>query len=171
MSDLNESQDLPASNTSKLESLGGMTQDFEKDNPSPEQAQKRQQAEQITVLSDQGAREWGIMLFSIGGMITMIAPELKPVYSEERCFQWGQHMQNVCQKHGWSSPKSSPEFGLLMASVTFLLPTISVLPSKIKEAKAKQNSMLGRVVMWWHKKRGTKAEPVKSAEDGNTAQQ
>ena len=161
----------PAGDTAKLEALGGMTQGFEKDNPSPDQAAKQQQAAQVTVLNDQGAREWGVMLFSIGGMICMIAPELKPVYSEDRCYQWGQHMQNVCQKHGWSSPKSSPEFGLLMASVTFLLPTITVLPSKIKEAKQKQNSVLGRIVMWWQKKRGAKTEQPKSADDGNAQQQ
>ena len=157
--------------TSRLESLGSMTQEFEKDNPTPELAKKMQEEERVEGLSEQGAREWGVMLFSVGGMITMIAPELKPVYSEERCFQWGQHMQNVCQKYGWTGPSHSPEFGLLMASVTFLLPTISVLPAKIKEARQKQNSVLGRIVLWWQKKRGIKTDQPANSESQNESPQ
>lgn len=147
--------------TARLEALGGMTGEFEKDNPTPEQAQETQaQAAAVSATAD-GARDWGMMMFAIGGLICMAAPELRPVYSEQRCLTWGEHMQQVADKHGWNSPTNAPEFGLIAASVSFVVPTYLVLQAKIQEARAAKKSVMGGLFLWW-KNRGskaTKAEP------------
>lgn len=159
-----------AADTSRLEALGAVTQEVDAAHPTAEQSAQQQQAEQQASQAEQGARDWGVMLFSIGGLLSMIAPELKPVYGEERCMAWGQHMQLVCDKHGWSSPKNSPEFSLIMASAGFVIPTLMILPDKIRAARKMANSPIGKLAAWWARRRGAK-QPPQQPEGTNGGQQ
>ncbi len=138
----------------RLEALAHMTADVDAENPTPEQQQANQQQQQAAQQSEAGAQEWGVMLFSLGGVLTMVAPELKPVYSEERCLQWGHHMHMVAEKHGWNAPAHSPEFALLIASVSFIVPTLAIVPGKIRELRKQQNSLVGRIAAWWQRRKG-----------------
>lgn len=155
--------------TARLEALGAATQEIDSANPTPEQAQQQEQEAQQVSQTEQGAKEWGLLLFSLGGLLSMIAAELKPVYSEDRCMLWGQHMQVVCDKHGWGSPKHSPEVSLLMVSIGFVVPTVLILPDRIRAAKKLNNSFVGRVAGWWARRRG--AQPAKAEEQPDGGQQ
>jgi hypothetical protein len=144
--------------TARLESLGGMTQDFEQDNPTPEQAQARASQQQAAAVAADGARDWGMLMFTIGGLVTMIAPELQPIYSEQRCLTWGQHMNLVSMKHGWGSPDNMPEFALAAATISIAVPTYLVVSAKVTEAKAAKKSIMGSLFYWWKHRKGAKTE-------------
>ncbi|WP_310611652.1 hypothetical protein [Limnohabitans sp.] len=146
----------------RLEALADMTAGVDAENPTAEQQSAQKQEQHAAQQSEAGEREWGLMLFSIGGMLTMVAPELKTVYSEDRCFMWGQHMHIVSEKHGWSAPGHSPEFALLVASVSFVVPTLAILPAKVRELRKQQNSIVGRVVAWWQRRKGAAPAQEKS---------
>jgi len=141
--------------TERLNALGGMTQDFEQDNPTPEQAQAQASQAQAATVAEDGARDWGMMMYAIGGLVCMAAPELQPVYSEDRCLTWGRHMHQVSQKYGWDAPSAAPEFGLAAASIGFVVPTYLVLSQKIQEAKAAKKSVLSGLFFWWKNRKGT----------------
>lgn len=147
----------------RLEALADMTADVDSANPTPEQQRANADAAREAQQSEDGAREWGVMLYSIGSMLTMVAPELKAVYSEDRCLQWGHHMHLVAEKRGWNAPAHSPEFALLMVSVSFVVPTLAIVPAKIRELRKQQNSFVGRVATWWQRRKGGTAKDAQSA--------
>lgn len=165
--------DTNTTDTSRLEALGASTKaldaELDEQNPTPEQSAQREQDAQQVSQAEQGAREWGLLLFSLGGLLSMIAAELKAVYSEDRCMLWGQHMQVVCDKHGWGSPKNSPEISLLMVSIGFVVPTALILPDRIRAAKKLNNSFIGRFAGWWARRRG--GQQVKPEEKPDGGQQ
>jgi hypothetical protein len=102
-----------------------------------------------------------MLMFTIGGVMTLLEPELKPVYAEDRCLVWGQHMNAVADKHGWNAPSASPEIALIGCSMGFAVPTFLMIRQRVtelKEDQAAQKSMLGKIVVWWRRKR--RAKPV-----------
>jgi len=164
-------------NTDRLEALAGIAQGVDAEHPTPEQqaqaqAEAAQQAQesQRQSAAEVGAREWGLIMFSVGNVITMIAPELKLVYAEDRCLTWGQAMHAVAEKHGWNVPSHSPELALLTVSAGFVIPTVAVLPGKIREARKAANSPIGRIVAWWQRRRGRAPAPTEQ-EQANGGQQ
>lgn len=144
--------------TERLNALGGMTSDFEQDNPTPEQAQAQASQAQAQAAALDGARDWGMMMFALGGLVCMAAPELQPIYSEDRCVTWGKHMHQVSEKYGWGSPSNAPEFGLAAASIGFAVPTYLVLAAKIQEAKAAKKSIMSGLFYWWKHRKTAKPD-------------
>lgn len=148
----------------QLEALAGMTAEAEEANPdAAQQAQQAEQAEQATA-SDLGAKQWGMLMFTIGGFAQMIAPELKPVYTEERCFSWGQQANAVCEKYGWTGPTAMPELALIASTAGFAVPTYLVIRQKVEQAKAaKDGTLAEKLGAWWahwRAKRAAKAGAV-----------
>lgn len=152
--------------TERLNALGGMTSEFEQDNPTPEQAQAQASQAQAATLAADGARDWGMMMYAIGGLVCMAAPELQPIYSEDRCVTWGKHMHQVSEKYGWGSPSNAPEFGLAAASIGFVVPTYLVLSQKIQEAKAAKKSIMSGLFYWWKHRKAPKTDAKEGQANG-----
>ena len=142
----------------KLQALGSMTAETDAENPDPnEQARQAEQAEQATA-SDLAAKQWGMLMFTVGGMAQMLAPELRPVYSEERCFAWGQQANAVAEQNGWIGPSAMPEIALIASTAGFLVQTFLVIRQKVEQAKAaKDGTLLEKVSAWWQHRKATKA--------------
>jgi hypothetical protein len=146
------------SDLDRLESLAGLTQQVDADalggvpggQPGAPGAQAAPEAPE-----DQGAKEWGMLMFTVGGMLQMVAPDLRAVYTEERCFEWGRCADVVAQKHGWNAPTNSPELALLASTISFAVPTVIGVRQRLAQAKALEGTLLGRLVGWW---RGRKAK-------------
>lgn len=150
----------------KLEALGRMTTETDAENPDPnEQARQAEQAEQATA-SDLAAKQWGMLMFTVGGLAQMIAPELRPVYSEERCFAWGQQANAVAEKHGWNGPSAMPEIALIASTAGFLVPTFLVIRGKVEQAKAaKDGTLIEKMAAWWqHRKAKAAAKRAPAGE-------
>lgn len=118
---------------SKLDALEGLV--TEVDGEGPPTAEQQQQAKKEEDL-EVGARSWGMIAFTIGGGLSLLAPELKQVYSEDACMQWGRSMMPVAEKYGWNSPGALPELGLLMTTMSLAVPSFLVIREKVRQAKA-----------------------------------
>jgi hypothetical protein len=154
--------------TARLEALGGMTAETESANPDPAQVQAEQAEAAQASEADISAKQWGMLMFTVGGFACMISPELKPVYSEERCFQWGQQANAVAEKRGWNAPANAPEIALVISTAGFLLPTFFTLKNKAREV-AKNNPVgwVAKLGIWWRTKRAkAKAKAMTPAPEG-----
>lgn len=152
--------------TIRLEALAGMTADTEGDNPSQE-AQQEAAAEQArTSEADAAAKAWGMLMFTIGGFAQMIAPELKPVYSEDRCFQWGQQANAVAEKYGWAGPSALPELALIASTAGFAVPTYFLMKARIQQAQAGEgpSTWAAKMGLWWRTRKARAA--AKPADTG-----
>ena len=80
-----------------------------------------------------------------------IAPELKQLYSQERCFEWGMNAHAVAEKHGLKGPGNMPEVALLASTLTFAVPTVFAVKEKLAEAKDGKGpaGWLAKVGLWW----------------------
>jgi hypothetical protein len=119
--------------TTKLESLGdivGEADAIATGAPTPEQ-QAQAAAAQAEQLAEDSAREWGVIAYTIGTALAVLAPELRNVYTEEACFAWGRSMVPVAQKYGFDGPGNVPELGLLISTMSLGVPTALVLRAKI----------------------------------------
>ena len=97
-------------------------------------------------------------MFTVGGFACMIAPELKPVYSQDRCLDWGQSANAVAEKYGWNGVSSMPELALIASTVGFAVPTYMVVSQRLKDLKAsKDGTLLEKMAAWW-RNRGSKAK-------------
>lgn len=109
--------------------------------------------------AEQGAKEWGRIMFVIGGVVTMVAPELKPIYAEDRCFAWGLHAHAVADKYKWNLAPM-PEIALAAATLSVAVPTLLVLREKAKAIKeARDAGPFARLVLWWRHRKAGKAQP------------
>lgn len=142
-----------------LEALGGMAAKVDGDNPSAEQQQATQTAAQKAVDAEKGAREWGMLMFTIGGFACMIAPELRDLYSQERCLDWGFQANAVCEKYGWNGVSAMPELALIGATAGFAVPTYLVVSAKIAEAKDGNgpSGWLAKIGLWWRTRKARAA--------------
>jgi len=142
----------------KLEALAGMTTETDAEHPDPQEQQRQAEQAQQASEAEQGARAWGMVMFTMGGFVQMIAPELKPVYSEDRCYQWGQQAQAVAEKYGWTGPSAMPELALIASTAGFIVPTYLVVSQKVQQAKAaKDGTLLEKLAAWWQHKRAQRA--------------
>lgn len=142
-----------------LDALAGMTQQTDAANPSQEeQAQAAQQQAQQTE-ADVAAKQWGMLMYTVGGFAQMIAPELKQVYSEERCFQWGQQANSVAEKYGWNGPSAMPELALIASTAGFAVPTYFLIRAKVQEAQKGNGpqSWLAKAGIWWRTRKARAA--------------
>lgn len=153
--------------TARLEALGGMTAETESANPDPARAQAEQAEREQASQDDMNAKQWGMLMYTIGGFCQMIAPELRQVYTEERCFQWGQSANAVAEKYGWNGPSSMPEIALIASTAGFAVPTWLLMKANIKAAQAGNSpaSLAAKIGMWW-RTRKAKAKAMTPAPEG-----
>lgn len=145
----------------RLEALGGIVDEADAAaGPTPEQAQ--QQAEQVAAeeSAEQGAREWGMLAYTVGNAFAMFAPELRQVYSEDACMAWGRSVVPVAEKYGWSSTSKVPELGLALATISLAAPTVIAIRYRLQHPEKDSGGMLTRLREWWREKRAKKAAQV-----------
>ena len=130
----------------KLKALGSMTDETDAANPDPEQQARAAEREQAATQSDIAAKQWGMLMFTVGGFAQMIAPELRPVYSEERCFAWGQQANAVAEKYGWNGPSAMPEIALIASTAGFAVPTYFLIRAKVQEARSRASANEGNAL-------------------------
>lgn len=156
-----------AEDLSRLEALGTMTAEVDAANPSPE-VRAEQEAEAVAISeSEAAAKSWGMIMFTVGGMAMMIAPELSPLYTQERCFEWGQAANAVAEKHGLKGPGNMPEITLLASTLTFAVPTFFAVREKIADAKEGKGpaTWVSKVGLWW-RTRKARAQAKAAAKAG-----
>jgi hypothetical protein len=155
-------------NAQRLEQLANMTQEADAANPSTEQQQQQQKQAEEATAADIGAKQWGMLMFTVGGFACMVAPELKQVYSEDRCFAWGQQANAVAEKYGWNGPSAMPELALIASTAGFMVPTYFLIREKIATAKDGKgpDRWLARVGLWWRTRKARAGKVPTTAPDG-----
>lgn len=78
---------------------------------------------------------WAMIPATIGRVLCMALPELRPVYSEENCKAWGATANAVAEKRGWNAVAAAPEAALLLASLPFVLATGGAIIARQRAAK------------------------------------
>lgn len=152
--------------TERLAALGSMTQATEAENPSQEdqQADAVKQAKESE--QDAAAKQWGMLMYTIGGFAQMIAPELKAVYSEERCYAWGQQANAVGEKHGWNGPSAMPELALIASTAGFAVPTYFLIKARVKAAEESgPTSWVAKMGLWWRTRKARASATAATAQD------
>lgn len=161
----------PAANDSAaaLEGLGRITQEIDSANPSPEDMERQERELQEAAELEQGAKEWALLMFTVGSAVTMIAPELRQVYTQEACLHWGQCAHAVGKKYGWNAP-AAPEIALAGATFGMVVPTVFAIRHRMQMLKeGKEAGLFGKLVMWWRERRAAKAAAA-TAKDGDGGQ-
>lgn len=142
----------------KLTALGTVAQEVDGEGPpTPEQQRQEQEATE----EERQAREWGAIAFTIGGALSMLAPELRQVYTEAACMRWGESVVPVAKKYGWDGPGKVPELGLLMSTAMLVVPSFFVIKARLKEpVKPGESGMMAAVKDWWRNVRAKRAAKV-----------
>ena len=144
-------------NVERLEALAGVVDEADAlGGPTPEQAQQQQEAED----DDAQAREWGMIPYTVGSALAMFVPELRHVYTEDRCLAWGRSVVPVANKYGWNAG-GVPELGLLLSTAGLVLPTVFLIRKRLtEEPDAKDSGVWSAVRAWWRDKRAKRAAQV-----------
>lgn len=123
--------------TEKMDALAGSLAELD-DELTPRTPEQREAEEAAAKAADpeNQAKAWGVLAFSIGGMLSVLAPELKNVYTEDACLAWGHSVVPVAEKYGWDGPSNVPELGLLLATVPLALPTYFIVRKRLAELRA-----------------------------------
>lgn len=152
--------------TASLEALAGMAQETDAANPGPEQQQAQAEEQARASEADMAAKQWGMLMYTVGGFAQMIAPELKQVYSEERCFAWGQQANAVAEKYGWSGPTAMPELALIASTAGFAVPTYFLIRDKLTQAQDGKGPQgwIAKVGLWW-RTRKARAQAQQAAQE------
>lgn len=156
--------------TQKLEALGTLVNEVDAAAPpTPEQAEKLKteqdaanSAAQAAETLEASARQWGSIAYMIGGALAMVAPELRQVYTERACMDWGRAVVPVAEKYGWSGVGHLPELGLLIATAGLAVPSVLAVRAAVAKEKA---GWLGAVRDWWIGRK-SKRETGKDATGG-----
>lgn len=153
-----------------LEALAGMTQETDAANPGAEQQQAQAEEQARASEADMAAKQWGMLMYTVGGFAQMIAPELKQVYSEDRCFAWGQQANAVAEKYGWNGPTAMPELALIASTAGFAVPTYFLIRDKMAQAQDGKGpqSWLAKVGLWW-RTRKARAQAQQAAQQAAQA--
>lgn len=149
----------PLAPANRLAALEGMTREADEANPSAQDQQAAAVEQAKESEADAAAKQWGMLMFTVGGFAQMIAPELKAVYSEDRCFAWGQQAQAVATKYGWDGPSNMPELALLASTAGFIVPSYFLMKAKIDQAKTGTGpaSWAAKMGLWWRTRRARRA--------------
>ena len=139
MADLNEGQ----AETAKLDPNDPLDR-IAMEAMGEEQARDQADAEFINPPPPPGidpAQTWGQIPFMFGKVLSMALPELKDVYNEQACYQWGVGMAAVSEKYGWDAGevigRFGPEIALAVASVPLVVPTFQAIKAR-REAKERE---------------------------------
>lgn len=153
------SDDTTPQGPAGLAALGDMTAEVDRENPGPEQKAAADQAQASAAAAEEGAKAWGMLMYSVGGFVQMIAPELRPIYTEDRCLDWGKHAHSVCKKWGWDSPTLMPEIALAGSTLTFVVPTVLLIRAKVLAAREGGGPVgwMAKVDLWWKARKARKA--------------
>lgn len=81
------------------------------------------------------AAAWAAVAQSIGALLSIAAPELRAVYTEEACRGWGERVVPVAAKYGWDSPDGMPEVSLGIATLGLAVPSVMVIRARIAAAR------------------------------------
>ncbi len=139
----------------KLTALETMTAETDANGPpTPEQLEKEKEAAEAVT----EAEAWAQVPLMLGSVLSMFAPELQAIYTQENCASWGERMVPVAQKYGWNGPSNLPEIGLVIATAGMAIPTVIVVRAKLKqmqEANASHQAAKERVMQ-----RGVVPSPV-----------
>lgn len=77
---------------------------------------------------------WAQIPLMVGGMLSMAMPELKGVYTEAACTQWGTAMHAVATKYGWEAGETisrfAPEIALAVASFPLVVPVVHAVKAR-----------------------------------------
>lgn len=120
-----------------MDTLAGLIEEVDAQGPAtPEQQAEQQQAAD----ADTAASEWGMIAYTIGGALGMLAPELRQVYTEESCLKWGRAVVPVSEKYGWGAPANVPELGLLLCTAGLAVPSILAVRQRLAELKKQQTA-------------------------------
>lgn len=158
---------MEEANTGGLAALGTLTQEADDANPDPGVQAKKMELEAAKSADEQSAQEWAQVLFVVGGTVCIIAPELKPLYSQANCLQWGEAAQAVAKKYHWDAP-ALPEIALAAATMHIAVPTFFVIREKIRTIKeGKAEGLAAKIGMWWRARQARKAGQVASPEAAN----
>ena len=117
---------------SKMQQLEAVVGEVDASGP-PTEAQQQEQQQQEAAAT--GAQEWGAVMQMIGGGLSMLAPELGEVYTEDACGRWGLAMQAVADKYGWNGPSGIPEFALVMTTAPLAVPSYLILREKVRQIR------------------------------------
>lgn len=155
----------------KMAGLAGLVDGIDAEAPpSPEQlAEQQQQAQaeqaQQTQQADaeQQARQWGAIPYMVGGVLAMAAPELRQVYTQQNCMDWGRAMVPVAGKYGWNDAGKLPELGLAIATLGFAIPSVLAIRAAVA---AQKGGWLGQVQTWWLRRKAKKAGQPAPAGEG-----
>lgn len=137
---------------SKLEGLGSLVDEIDGEGPpTPEQ----QEAQAVEAAGEENARQWGAIAYMVGNAMAMVAPELRQVYTEDACLNWGRAMNPVAEKYGWNGPSALPELGLLIATAGLAMPSYFAVRARlqaVREGKEKTGWLVS-LREWWASKR------------------
>lgn len=121
--------------TVTLETLAGVTAEADAlGGPSPKE-QEQAEAANAAEADENAAREWGVIAYTIGSALGMLAPELRKVYTEDACLLWGRSVVPVASKYGWDGPAGVPELGLLISTAGLAVPTFLIVRQRLAELK------------------------------------
>lgn len=159
----------------RLEGLGILADEVDAAAPpSAEQLAEQKRAEQAQAeqaaaadVMEQEARQWGSIAFMVGGALSMAAPELRQVYTDGNCLNWGRAVVPVSQKYGWAGPGKLPELSLAIATLGLAVPSFLAVRAAVEEQRA---GWVGKLRTWWLRRKAAKAgqaaEPATEAGDG-----
>lgn len=152
----------------QLNALGGMAEETDAANPSAEQQEQASQEQAQEAQADVAAKQWGMLMFTLGGFSQMIAPELRAVYTQERCLDWGHQANAVAEKYGWNGPSTMPELALIASTAGFLVPTYLAIDARLKQAKAAKDGTFGeKLAAWWQDRKARKAAKRQGMQAGD----
>jgi hypothetical protein len=149
--------------TQRLEALGTLTAEVDAANPTPEAVAAQEAEEKAVEQVNAAARSWGMIPYSIGGTLAILAPELRQVYTEEACYEWGKAAAAVSTKYGWDGPDDMPELALITASMGFAVPSFFIVRDKMRELReGKATGLLAKIGVWWRDRKAKKAAAEKA---------
>jgi hypothetical protein len=88
---------------------------------------------------EEEAKEWAGVPFVLGGLLSRALPELKEVYTEAACLDWGRATVPVARKYGWSLGRFNAEIVWIGATWGMVAPAFDALKKRrAADAKPKE---------------------------------
>lgn len=85
---------------------------------------------------------WALIPEKIGQLLAMAVPELRQVYTEQACKEWGVGMAAVSEKYGWDAQETllkwAPELMLVSATLPLAIPTYVLISAKLDAIRAER---------------------------------
>jgi hypothetical protein len=98
------------------------------------EGQQEQQQQQATEQQNPmaGAMGWAMLAKGVGGALSVALPEVRDVYNDAACMAWGEAMDALAQKYGWSDGASrfGPEIAVAFASFGLVMPVVQAVKAR-----------------------------------------